>query len=56
MYSGRLSPADWSVKHQPKPGSAMTSFCETTNAGYLKLRDGMILCLELAAYIDFFAS
>ena len=55
MYSDRLSAADWSVKHQPKAGSAMTSFCETTNAGYLKLRAGLILCLNMAEYVGFFA-
>jgi len=54
MYSDCLTEEDWSMKHQPKAGSAMTSFCELTHAGYAKLRDGLLLCLDSDAYIAFF--
>jgi hypothetical protein len=54
MYSDRLAEGDWSMKHQPKAGSAMTSFCELTNTGYAKLREGLLLCLDSDTYLTFF--
>jgi hypothetical protein len=43
FYSEDLTPADWTLKQQPRAGSTMTSFCQTCRSGYEKLRHGLRL-------------
>jgi hypothetical protein len=40
-HSNKLEQSDWTVKQQPRPGSTMTSFCQTQSSGYKKMRDGL---------------
>lgn len=41
-FSDELLEEDWTVKQQPKEGSTMTSFCQTTPRAFAKLKSGLI--------------
>lgn len=41
FYSDELTENDWTVKQQPKEGSTMTSFCQTTPSAFVKLKRGL---------------
>ncbi len=41
FYSDQLAESDWTVKQQPKEGSTMTSFCQTTPSAFDKLKSGL---------------
>ena len=45
-FCGTLTPADWTVRSEPKEGSTMTSFCQTTPAGWAKLAAGVVFADE----------
>lgn len=53
FYSDQLTEDDWSVKQQPKKGSTMTSFCQTTPSAFNKLKAGMIIHAEGMQYEEF---
>lgn len=41
-FADNLTPDDWTEKQQPKPGSTMTSFCQTRPSAFGKLQDGLM--------------
>jgi len=41
FYSNTLEPSDWTIKQQPREGSTMTSFCQTQNSAFRKMREGI---------------
>jgi hypothetical protein len=43
FYSKDLTPADWTLKQEPRAGSTMTSFCQTRRSAFEKLRRGLRL-------------
>jgi hypothetical protein len=43
FFSNELSQADWTKKQNPKEGSTMTSFSQTTSDAFDKLRRGLML-------------
>ncbi len=46
FYSDELTEGDWTVKQQPRDGSTMTSFCQTTPAAFRKLKRGLKFFME----------
>ena len=54
FYSDKLEEADWQIKQNPKPGSAMTSFSAILPSGYNKMLDGIITCIDDIRYLEFF--
>lgn len=52
-YSGDLSEKDWTIKQQPKEGSTMTSFCQTTTSAFSKLKSGIIFYMKGINYEEF---
>ncbi len=46
FYTDMLEESDWTVKQQPKEGSTMTSFCQTTPSAFLKLKNGLMFFME----------
>lgn len=53
FYSDNLLETDWTVKQQPKAGSTMTSFCQTTVSAYEKLQAGILFCGNKEEYESF---
>lgn len=53
MYCDSLEECDWSAKHQPKPGSAMTSFTVLQSSGFAKMRDRVIFHRNDESYRTF---
>jgi len=53
FYSDQLCKDDWTEKQQPKSGSTMTSFSQTTKSAYDKLKSGIIFCAKEGNYEDF---
>ncbi len=41
-FADNLTPNDWSVKAEPRPGSTMTAFSQTKASGWQKLRAGAV--------------
>jgi hypothetical protein len=54
MFSDSLAESDWSVKQEPKRGSAMTSFTVLQSSGHDKMRSRLLVCRDDPAYQDFF--
>ena len=52
-FSDRLEESDWSVKRNPKPGSAMTSFTVIEHSGWSKLKSNCICVRNESAYQKF---
>lgn len=55
FYSNTLEPADWTMKQQPTEGSTMTSFCQTQNSAFRKMREG-IRCYQGGIGLEDFLS
>ncbi len=53
FYSDQLTTDDWTVKQQPKVGSTMTSFCQTTPNAFLKLKQGLQFYMDDIQYEQF---
>lgn len=53
FYTDSLTESDWTVKQQPKTGSTMTSFCQTTPSAFEKLKSGLIFHLEGIDYANY---
>ena len=53
FYSDNLTETDWTEKQQPKEGSTMTSFCQTTQSAFEKLKSGLIFQIEGIDYANF---
>ena len=53
FYSDELTQDDWTVKQQPKAGSTMTSFCQTTPAAFAKLKKGLQFYLKGVGHEQF---
>ena len=52
-FSNNLHESDWSVKRNPKPGSAMTSFTVIEHSGWSKLKKNCICVRHETAYKQF---
>ena len=53
FYSSDLNECDWTVKQQPKVGSTMTSFCQSTQSAFEKLKQGIRFHMEDVGYERF---
>jgi hypothetical protein len=53
FYSDQLDESDWTIKQQPKEGSTMTSFCQTTPSAFLKLKNGLKFYMDGIGYEQF---
>jgi hypothetical protein len=49
-YSDCLEPGDWTAKQNPREGSTMTSFCQTTHSAFEKLRNGLMFYAQEVEY------
>lgn len=54
FYSDQLVPSDWTVRAEPKGDSAMTSFSTLQRTGFIKMLQGMRICLDDRKYLSFF--
>jgi len=55
FYSDNLTEDDWTVKQQPKDGSTMTSFCQTTPSAFEKLKAGLKFYMQGIGHEQFIA-
>ena len=55
FYSDSLTEDDWTVKQQPKDGSTMTSFCQTTTSAFEKLKAGLKFYMQGIGHEQFIA-
>lgn len=53
-YSDTLIPDDWQEKLNPKGESAMTSFSTIGKSGFIKLQEGLKICINNQKYLNFF--
>ena len=53
FFSDKLTEVDWTAKQQPKDGSTMTSFCQTTPEAFEKLKSGLNFYMKDIGYEPF---
>lgn len=54
FYSDKLIEDDWQQVQRPAEGSTMTSFSTIGKTGCMKLRQGMLFCIDIPEYLSFF--
>lgn len=56
MYTDELEEEDWTKKQNPKAGSTMTSFTQTKNSAFYKLKAGARLLRNETKYLEFWSN